>query len=77
MTLTGSADQLPALATKAGLTIEADEDNVDDVWVGGSDVAVNNGFRLSPGESVPVVSDNQDTVYVIGTATEKVHYLSG
>ena len=77
LTLTGGIDQLPALALKSGLVIEADEDNANDVWVGGSAVAVNDGFRLSPGESVPVATENQNTVYVIGTVTQKVHYLSG
>lgn len=77
LTLTGGADRLPDVALKAGLVIENDEDNANDVRVGGSDVAIAFGFRLSPGESVPIVTENQNTVYVFGIIGDKVHYLSG
>lgn len=73
----GVADQLPNVALKAGLSVQADDGNTADVWVGGSDVAVNNGYKLSPGESVPMAAQNANLVYVIGTTADKVHYIAG
>lgn len=77
LVLTGGADRLPDVALKAGLVIESDEDNANDLRVGGSDVTIAFGFRLSPGESVPISTENQNTVYVFGVIGDEVHYLSG
>ena len=77
LVLTGGADRLPDVALKSGLVIESDEDNANDLRVGGSDVTIAFGFRLSPGESVPIVTENQNTVYVFGVVGDEVHYLSG
>lgn len=77
LALTGGADQLPDVALKAGLVIENDEDNLNDIRVGGSDVTIAFGFRLTPGESVPIATENQNTVYIFGVVGDKVHYLSG
>lgn len=77
LVLTGGADQLPDVALKSGLVVENDEDNANDIRVGGSDVTIAFGFRLSPGESVPIVTENQNTVYVFGIIGDEVHYLSG
>lgn len=75
--LTGGIDQLPAFPCKSGSNIFADDGNVADVWLGGNDVAVNNGFKLPAGEDVPVVSQNLNLIYVIGTLGDKIHYLVG
>jgi len=78
LTLTGGIDQLPAVACKAGANIQADGGNVaSEVWLGGNDVAINNGYPLPSGEDIPISTQNLNLVYVIGTLGDKIHYFVG
>lgn len=77
-TLTGGVDQLPDVACKAGANVQADDGNTGtEVWVGGSDVAVNNGYKLPTGEDIPISTQNLKHIYVKGTLGDKIHYLVG
>ena len=70
--------QLATKALKNGLTIKADEDNVGEVWIGKSSVAVgSDGIPLGAGESMPVFVDNADAVYYIGGSTGDTFYVVG
>lgn len=78
LALDGSQQQLAAKALKSGLTLKALSSNADSIWVGGSTVAVgSNGMELEPGESVPIVVEDADQVYYIGTATDKLCVIGG
>lgn len=78
LSLSGSQQQLAAKALKSGLTLKALSSNTDSIWVGGSGVAVgSNGIELEPGESVPIVVENADQVYYIGTAADKLCVIGG
>ena len=77
-TLSGGIDQLPAVVCKAGANIQADGANVaSEVWLGGNDVAINNGYPLPSGEDIPIATQNLSHVYVIGTLGDKIHYMVG
>ena len=76
-TLTGGLDQLPSVACKAGANLASDDTNAGVMWIGGNDVAVNNGFKLPIGEDVPVACQNLNLLYVRGTLGDKLHYLVG
>ena len=78
LTLSGSQQQLAAKALKAGLVLKALSSNGNSIWVGGSSVAVgSDGLELEPGESVPIVVEDADQVYYIGTATDKLCVIGG
>ena len=77
ITLTGGLDQLPDVACKAGANLSSDDGNAGVMWIGGNDVAVNNGFKLPIGEDVPVACQNLNLLYVRGTLGDKLHYLVG
>lgn len=72
-----SANAIGSGALVDGITVKADEDNAGDVYLGGSGVTVGDGMRLSPGESVPLATDDIGNVFVIGATNDKVHYIGG
>jgi hypothetical protein len=76
-TITAEVLETPGTTLKAGITVKTDDDNAGDIWVGRSDVAVNNGMRLGPGESIPIMVDSTSKVYVIGAIGDRVHYIGG
>jgi len=58
------------------ITIKADDDNTDDVYIGKSGVTTSNGFRLRPGQAITIYISNPSILYAIsGTAGQKVHIL--
>lgn len=78
ITLTGGIDQLPVFACKAGVNVLADDSNVgSEVWIGGSDVAIGNGYKLSTGEDISIATQNLSHVYAIGAAGDEIHYFVG
>jgi hypothetical protein len=80
LTVGTSAIQLNSDQAVVGCVIvKADNDNTDDVWVGGSAVADDDGYRLDAGESTPYIpAENLNEVYVIGgAASQKVSILYG
>ena len=58
------------------ITIKADDDNTDDIYIGKSGVTTSNGFRLRPGQAITIFISNPSVLYAIsGTAGQKVHIL--
>jgi len=66
---------LAANAVTIGAVLKADDDNTDSIYfrfVTGT--TVSNGFRLRPGQFVPVAINNTNLIRCIsGTASQKVH----
>lgn len=74
----GSAQQLPSNALVSGVVIKAKTTNVASIWVGRDNtVAINNGYELEPGESLPLSGTNLDLFWVIGTAADVLHWIGG
>jgi len=65
---TGAAGQLPAFACFAVMLL-ADPGNTDPVWVGGADVAVDDGLALYPGVAVTLPVSNTNLLYAIAGVT--------
>lgn len=69
-------------ATTKGVLVKAANANSGTIYVGNSDVTrgttdATDGFELSAGESVVVMVDNANKVYVIGSASgQKVFWLT-
>jgi len=58
------------------ITIKADDDNTDDVYIGKTGVTTSNGFRLRPGQAITIYISDPSILYAIsGTAGQKVHIL--
>jgi len=58
------------------ITIKADDDNTDDIYIGKTGVTTTNGFRLRPGQAITIYISNPSILYAIsGTAGQKVHIL--
>lgn len=76
-TLTGAIDQLPVFECKAGAMLTNDDGNAAVIWLGGNDVAINNGYKLPIGEDIPIVTQNLSHIYAIGTLGDKIHYFVG
>lgn len=58
------------------ITIKADDDNTDDVYIGKSGVTTSNGFRLRPGQAITIYISNPSILYAIsGSTGQKVHIL--
>jgi len=58
------------------ITIKADDDNTDDVYIGKSGVTTSNGLRLRPGQAITIYISNPSVLYAIsGTAGQKVYIL--
>lgn len=72
-----SAVQLTTLATQTGVTIKADDDNTDSIYLGNSSgVTTSTGYRLKPGQQVFLSSTNANIVWAIsGTASQKIHVI--
>jgi len=77
ITGTPTKDQVPAMALKAGASLYADEGNVAAVWLGGSDVAIGDGYPLGAGESVPISMQNLNLLFAVGTAGDVLYYIAG
>lgn len=75
LTIGTSAVQLPAFACFA-VVLMADPRNTVPVWLGGSDVAVEDGLPLFPGSVVTISVDNASRLHAIAeTAGQKLHRL--
>jgi len=72
-----SANPIGTGGLDAGVTVKADSDNTDDVWVGDSTVAIDDGMRLEPGESLFIPIDALGKVHAIGSSGDTVHYIGG
>jgi len=58
------------------ITIKADDDNTDDVYIGKSGVTTSNGFRLRPGQAITIFISNPSVLYAIsGSTGQKVHII--
>ena len=58
------------------ITIKADDDNTDDVYIGKTGVTTSNGFRLRPGQAITIYISNPSILYAIsGSTGQKVHIL--
>jgi len=64
-------------AIKAGVTVTADPDNTNDIWVGPTGVTTGTGKRLRPGQSVFVQVANIATVFAISdAAAQAIDYIA-
>ena len=54
-------------ATCKRLDVMAKLNNTGDIWIGGADVVVDKGIKLSPGDFYSIDIDNTGDVYVIST----------
>ena len=58
------------------ITIKADDDNTDDVYIGKTGVTTTNGFRLRPGQAITLYISDPSILYAIsGSTGQKVHIL--
>jgi len=58
------------------ITIKADDDNTDDIYIGKTGVTTTNGFRLRPGQAITIFISNPSVLYAIsGSTGQKVHIL--
>jgi len=59
------------------VTIKADSNNTDDVWVGfSSSIDPSTGFQLSAGESLDLVIDDLSKIYVVSpTDGQKIYVI--
>jgi hypothetical protein len=57
------------------VTIKAASKNKDAVYIGGSDVSVDNGFPIYPGETFPVPCVDYDTLYFLGSDKDILYLL--
>lgn len=63
-----------------GVTVLADPDNTEDIWVGGTGItstkASTDGFRLVPGQSLDVPCRNVNTVFMLrgGAVNQGVYW---
>lgn len=72
------AYQLAAQALVNGIVLKADSNNSGTIWVGGTaGVAVNSGFPLEAGESLPITINNVNKLFVIGTLNDRIHWIGG
>ena len=76
-----SAIQMTANAVVNGVTILADDDNTDSIYLGGDNTVTasgtTRGYRLKPGKSVFVPTSNANNVWVIGGAANQGVYAIG
>lgn len=73
--VTATAQKIADLTgTKASLEIVNPSTNSVTVWVGGSDVAVNDGRPIVPGESWSVDLRGDDDVYIRASGNVTVFY---
>lgn len=72
-----SSVQLTSLAVTQGVTIKADDDNTDSIYVGvATGVTTSTGYRLKAGQSVFVGCSNANLQWVIsGAASQKIHVI--
>jgi|GEM_PF-3270298 len=72
-----SAVQLTGLTTQTGVTIKADDDNTDSIYLGNSSsVTTSTGYRLKPGQQVFLSANNANIAWVIsGSASQKIHVI--
>ena len=76
--VTAVAAALPANPLVNGAVLRAPNSNVASIWIGGDGtVAVNNGYELPPGESLPVVATDLSKFFIIGNALDKLHWIGG
>ena len=66
-----TAEVIVAAAACKRIDMQASPSNTGDIWVGGSNVAVNQGIKLAPGDFYSIDIDNTDDVYVLATVDEE------
>ena len=75
ITLSGSAQQVHASTACQNVTIQANPDNTDFVYVGTATVSATVHMAvLSAGSSMTFTVSNLNLLYVMGTASDKVSY---
>ena len=65
-----------SISIKNGLIVEAISTNSGNVFVGGSDVSITDGFELQPGQLTSIAINDVSSLYAIGTDDDKVCYIS-
>ena len=77
VTVGTSAAALPSQTLTGGsVAFKADDDNPGIIYIGGSTVTTSSGYRLDPGQSVPVNVAELSTIYAIASqASQKLHIL--
>jgi len=75
----GTRVQLTSTSTTIQrVTIKANEDNVGNIFVGNSNVDSSNGIVISAGESVDIMIDNLNKVYIDSeTDGDGISYVGG
>jgi hypothetical protein len=75
VTLTGSADRLSTNTSCSSITVQANPNNIDSVYIGKSNVSASVHMAvLSPGSSMTFKISNVNLLYAFGTANDKVSY---
>lgn len=52
-----------AISGATGTVIVKNGDSANSVWIGGPDVTIEDGFALSPGETIPLSFDGFDELH--------------
>tara|TARA_R100001530_G_scaffold37392_1_gene29066 strand:+ start:87 stop:1883 length:1797 start_codon:yes stop_codon:yes gene_type:complete len=65
------AEVIVAAAPCKRIDMQASPSNTGDIWVGGSNVAINMGIKLAPGDFYSLDIDNTADVYVLATVDEE------
>jgi hypothetical protein len=78
LTLSGSAQALTAGVSDdvSGVVVKAHDGNAAKCYVGKSGVTAGNGFELGAGQAVTLNVMSQQSVFVIGTAADKVSWIA-
>jgi hypothetical protein len=76
LTLTGSAQQLPAHLLFNGGTLTAKSTNTGNVGVGlTSSVTASNSYILEKGVSLPIQASNTNQLWINGTASDVISFF--
>ena len=71
-----SAVQITTVTEARSITIKADNDNTDAVYIGDSSVTTTTGFRLNAGEAITLYLKDPSILYAISSsADQKIHYI--
>ena len=71
----GTPLQLASNACKS-VTIKAMTTNVGTIYVGGSSVTSSTGFPLGPGDTLSLDISNTNVIWITGTTSDKISWIS-
>ena len=77
LTISTTKAKVLNVAKSGNITVKADSDNTDSIWLGGSAVADEDGYLLAGGDEITYELSDISTLYIIGGAASQTFYISG